>query len=389
MESLAQQIDTALQTKNLPLLISTFSTFHTLGGGERRTLSAHFVRSLTNPQYVTFLEGQIFSSPDGISAVETALTNLPTSVEGGADNVLRHFLFDYLVNQGDYFDAARILERLRMDDDAGSVYFMTAAEKCDVYVKIAECYLEKDETSDADGAVTKAGGVVEDISDPEQHRALILRYKSTYARVLDANRKFLQAASRYLQLSQAVGDVEPEELLIVLGRAATCAILAPSGPQRQRILGLVFKDERLSQLETLPHFSAHPTILKKMYMNQILLKSELTRFESSLAPHQRAIMSDGLTIVERAVIEHNMIAVGKLYATIHFQELGALLGVEATRAETVAARMIVDGMLKGSIDQVDGVLSFEGGGNALVAWDDEITSFCVHLNRVTEAVRVD
>jgi COP9 signalosome complex subunit 4 len=100
--------------------------------------------------------------------------------------------------------------------------------------------LEEDEIVESDAAVTKAGSVVESISNPEQHMALILRYKSTYARVLDSNRKFLQAASRYHDLSQSSGDlIRAEDLLLMLGRAATCAVLAPSGPQRQRVLGHV------------------------------------------------------------------------------------------------------------------------------------------------------
>ena len=109
-----------------------------------------------------------------------------------------------------------------------------------VYVNIAECFLEEDAIVESDSAVTKAGSVVESIQNPDQHMALILRYKSTYARVLDSNRKFLQAASRYHDLSQSSSDIiRAEDLLAMLGRAATCAILAPSGPQRQRVLGHV------------------------------------------------------------------------------------------------------------------------------------------------------
>jgi COP9 signalosome complex subunit 4 len=93
---------------------------------------------------------------------------------------------------------------------------------------------------ESDSAVTKAGSVVESIAKPEEHMALILRYKSTYARVLDSNRKFLQAASRYHDLSQSSTElIRAEDLLGMLGRASTCAILAPSGPQRQRVLGHV------------------------------------------------------------------------------------------------------------------------------------------------------
>ena len=109
-----------------------------------------------------------------------------------------------------------------------------------MYVNIAECFLQEQETVEADSAVTKAGSVVEQIDNPEQHKTLILRYKSTHSRVLDSNRKFLQAASRYHDLSQSSTDlIRAEDLLIMLGRAATCAVLAPSGPQRHRVLGLV------------------------------------------------------------------------------------------------------------------------------------------------------
>lgn len=250
---------------------------------------------------------------------------------------------------------------------------------------------------------------------------------STYARVLDANRRFLQAAGRYHELSQfgrtssatagadggqdggkvgsgdgdggddrAVTVVDANELLEFLGRAATCAILAPSSSQCQRILGLVFKDERLSQLDALTHFETHSAILTKMYMNQVIRHdADLTTFENSLADHQRAVMSDKLTIIQRAIIEHNMVAVGHIYQTIYFDELGVLLDVSEERAETVAAKMIVDGSLEGgSIDQVEGMLVFDkmgsgrGGGKGLVAWDEAITSFCVQLNRVTDAIRV-
>ena len=127
-----------------------------------------------------------------------------------------------------------------------------------VYVRIAECFLEEDEIVESDAAVTKAGTVVESIQNPEQHMALILRYKSTYARVLDANRKFLQAASRYHDLSQSSGNlIQAEDLLAMLGRAATCAILAPSGPQRQRVLGHVSQDFAIFSIQALVGSSCH------------------------------------------------------------------------------------------------------------------------------------
>lgn len=165
----------------------------------------------------------------------------------------------------------------------------------------------------------------------------------------------------------------------------------------QRVLGIVYKDERLHLLDSIPEFQSHSSILTNMYLNRIIQKPSLEKFESSLAEHQKAIMSDGLTIVERGVLEHNMVAVSHLYTSIYLVELGKLLGVvDADKAEKVAAKMIGDGSLSGEIDEVEGVLKFfhssgavnsERGRSQLLQWDETITEFCEQLNKVTDAVR--
>ncbi len=125
-----------------------------------------------------------------------------------------------------------------------------------------------------------------------------------------------------------------------------------------------------------------------MYNNQIIGKEELTTFEASLAPHQKAVMGDGLTLMERGVVEHNMIAVGRLYQSVYISELGRILGVDAHKAEKIAANMIMDGSLNGSIDQVDGLLEFHQGGTPSSNWDKSITDFCIELNRVADVIKL-
>ena len=391
-----QTLTTAIQQNNYEALSTLFSStpsptsWLSLGQGEQRTLAALFIKlSITTP---TFLP-QAFASPHALEAIHKALGHLPTSVEQAYDNQLRHLLFAYLVEEeDDYRAAANVLAGCRMEDvDDTSVYYISPQDKTDIYVKIAECFLNEEDISEADSFVTKAGSAVQNIAEPSQHVALILRYKTCYARVLDLNRKFLQAATRYHELS-LVGSktdiVHAEELLEFLGKAATCAILAPRTAQCQRILGLVYKDERLGMLDAIPKFQTHSAIVTKMYMNQVIRREEeLKTFEESLAEHQTAIMGDGLTILDRALIEHNMVSASRLYASIYFTNLAHLLGVSAERAEKVASKMIMDGSLEGSIDQVEGLLNFQAQKQALVNWDDSITSFCLQLNRVTDAVR--
>mmetsp|Transcript_1245 Transcript_1245/g.2732 ORF Transcript_1245/g.2732 Transcript_1245/m.2732 type:complete len:396 (+) Transcript_1245:46-1233(+) len=392
MDAFVQKINACVQNSDYTSLQMVFaggpSSWQSLGQGEQRSLSAHFIHTAVSSQ--TFLP-QAMSNGAMMDVFLTALGHLPTTpVENGADNKLRQMIFDYKVNEdGDYSAAARVLSGMRMEDDSKSVCYFDPADKCNVFVKIAECFLAEDEISEADSAVNKAGQIVESITNPDKHLGLILRYKSTYARVLDNNRKFLQAAGRYHDLSDQTNSnlIPSDDLLRMLGNAATCAILSPSGPQRQRVLGHIFKDPRLNQLDSIPQFETHATILKKMFKFQILEKEELVKFEASLQEHQKARMGDGLTIMERGVVEHNMIAVSKIYKTIYTSELAVKLGVGTEKAEKIAANMIMECSLEGSIDQVDGLVEFHENETPNSSWDKGISDFCMNLNRVTETVQ--
>jgi COP9 signalosome complex subunit 4 len=175
----------------------------------------------------------------------------------------------------------------------------------------------------------------------------------------------------------------------MLGRAVTCAILAPSGPQRQRVLSSIVNDPRLSALDSIPDFATHGTVLKKMYTHQIIRPNELVQFDASLAEHQKAVMGDGLTIMERAVVEHNMIAVADLYESIYLSELAWILGVTQTKAESIAASMIMDGSIQASIDQVDGLLLFTNDEHPTEMYDRLVNNFCTELNNVVANIKAN
>ncbi len=88
------------------------------------------------------------------------------------------------------------------------------------------------------------------------------------------------------------------------------------------------QDERVKSSE-------HAAILEKMYLEQRLFRSDIAAFEQGLLPHQKAVLANGFTVLEQAFLEHNMLAVSKIYTSMHFQELGTLLGVNAKKAEKV------------------------------------------------------
>ena len=123
------------------------------------------------------------------------------------------------------------------------------------------------------------------------------------------------------------------------------AILSEAGPQRQRLLATLYKDERSAKAESY-------LVLKKVYLDRILTKREIEMFAKTLQVHQQARLADGATVLERAVIEHNVLSASKLYENITFEQLGNILEIDAEKAEKVAAKMMMEERLSGSIDQV-------------------------------------
>ena len=115
-------------------------------------------------------------------------------------------------------------------------------------------------------------------------------------------------------------------------------------------------------------------ILEKMYLDRLIKRTELKEFESKLMPHQKATTADGSTIVDHAVIEHNLLAASKLYNNITFAGLGALLEIPSEKAERIASKMISEGRLEGHIDQIDSTVHF-GRQNVLEAFDGQVALY--------------
>ncbi|KAG0327052.1 COP9 signalosome complex subunit 4 [Podila horticola] len=118
------------------------------------------------------------------------------------------------------------------------------------------------------------------------------------------------------------------------------------------MLATLYKDDRSQRL---PHYS----ILEKMYLDRVLRSNEVSEFASTLKQHQLALLPDNTTVLDRAVIEHNLLSASKIYNNISFEELGALLGVKAEQAEARASKMMGEGRMSGSIDQIERLIFFD------------------------------
>ena len=195
----------------------------------------------------------------------------------------------------DFDKAARVLERINLESQSSE------DERAALLIQIAELWFEDDDAVNAEKFINRAAHVMHLVGDP----ALQVRFKVCHARIADSKRKFLVAAFSYYQLSNQE-NVNPEDLLALLGMAATCAILSPAGPQRSRILTVLRKDARSVKLDQFD-------VLEKMHAGKIIKRPEVRRFEEQLADHQRTVSQEGYSVLEKALIEHNIEVISKIY----------------------------------------------------------------------------
>jgi COP9 signalosome complex subunit 4 len=80
------------------------------------------------------------------------------------------------------------------------------SEKLHVYVRIVRLLLEDEDSVQAETYYNRAALLVHSATD----REIILQFKLCQARISDYSRKFLEAASRYHELSY-VGEIDEEE----------------------------------------------------------------------------------------------------------------------------------------------------------------------------------
>ncbi|KAH8593698.1 hypothetical protein B0O99DRAFT_662566 [Bisporella sp. PMI_857] len=301
---------------------------------------------------------------------------------------VRELMADAHENDEDFLSSAKVLAGIPLESSQRKV---ANEDKVRFWIRITRNYLEIDDTTLAEQYLNKAKNLIYTVDD----RDLNLHFKLCQARIQDARRNFLAAAQGYQDIS-FMPFVAEEERLHTLSMAIKCAVLAPAGPARSRALGRLYKDERAATLEEFG-------ILEKMFLDRLLTPKEVEKFAEGLQVHQLARTADGSTVLAKAVMEHNLRGASRLYTNIRFDALGLLLGLDEDKAEEATARMIEQGRLVGRIDQIERVISFEGGeatgekgsgraegvvGKELRRWDSNVQGLAEEVEKVTSELQL-
>ena len=304
------------------------------------------------------------------------------------DAAIREIVADAYQEQEEWTESAKMLQGINLESSQRKIL---DDDKVKIFMRICRLYLEEDDTTTAESYLNRAKNLIYKVQDTQ----LNLEFQLSQARVLDSRRRFLDASSSYHSISFSPVLAE-EERTRCLSSAVTCAVLAPAGPQRSRALAKLYKDERAPQVKEFG-------ILEKMFLDRLLSTEEVDRFASGLQPHQLAKTGDGTTVLAKAVVEHNLLSASRLYANIGIKELGTLLGCDAEKAEDYASTMLEQGRLNGRIDQIDGIIFFDGGegtgtktksgqahkaaGGDLRKWDAKVQGIAEEVERVASMLQ--
>lgn len=302
------------------------------------------------------------------------------------DTAIKYAVADAYEEEQEYSESAKILQKISLDSSQRTV---SADDKAKLWIRIVRCYVEEEDPTSALSYLNRIKNVIWEVTDKETR----LHFQLNQAKILDSQRSFLDASAAYHAISQET-TVDEEERLKALSEAMKCAVLAPAGPLRGRTLAKLYKDDRADSVE-------EHGILEKIFLDRLLSPEEVTEFREKLAPHQLAKTSDGSTVLDKAVLEHNLLAASKLYSNIGIDQLGHLLGVQGDKAEEYAAKMVEQGRLAGYIDQIDRFIFFEGEGtgdkltahkDAVVGremrkWDANVQGLAEEVEKVTTMVQ--
>jgi COP9 signalosome complex subunit 4 len=209
---------------------------------------------------------------------------------------------------------------------------------------------------------------------PSDHTTPALHHEflGLQAQIFDRKRKFFDAGLRFYECS--VKDDDEGERREYLRRSIVCGILCNAGPQRSKLLATLVKDERVAQ------FGDLSSVVTTVNASRFVRPEDIKTLTGFLEPHHtNEVNAAGQTALQAAVAQHNLQAASRFYSNLSLTDLGELLGIQGQTvdAEKIAAQMIAEGRLDGSIDQVDNYIYFSHNNDAtLREWDAHILDTC-------------
>lgn len=144
-------------------------------------------------------------------------------------------------------------------------------------------------------------------------------------------------------------------------------------------MGLLHKEERVKSLQFYD-------VMSKFFNGEIIRQAHVKDFRNSLEEHQNVQGTDGYTVLDRALIEHNIVIISRIYMNITFKELGNFLGITPAQAEETVAKMVGEKRIEAVLDQANELVEFEEEGKQQQTYNAQIKAACDNVDELKEDI---
>ena len=262
----------------------------------------------------------------------------------------------------------------------------SAVSKCEQNIEAAELLLQTEDTTSALRHIQASKKIIREMKSSkhgDKKKELTIKCRGAHARILEADNKYLAAAWNYYMITifddiKTEDPVTNKELKKGMDNSIKCCILAKACTARDELMQKLYDDPRSIN-------SISCTMLRNMHQKRIISPQDMEDFGKLLPMQDQIKLIGEYTILQKAVYEHNMRAISRIYKNINIKDLSFLLGISMEAAEDLARVMIYENRLHGTIDQVDNEITFNQHEDVRF-WDIQIKQLLSVLNECVDMI---
>ena len=282
------------------------------------------------------------------------------------------------------FALLRIFFRCFIMDEFKDSLLIAAIEQCEENIQSAQLLLETKDTLNATRHIRACKKIIKEMKDIDKRKELEIKCRACHARIHEAKGKYLAASFNYYEISKyeipLISDsIAHKERSNALDNAIKCIILAKPCSARDDLLQKIYKDKR-------SEISLSFKMIRCLYENRIISQTDQDEFGQTLPLKDQVTLIGEYTILQKAIYEHNMRAIARLYKNIRIKDLSLLLGLSMDASEDLARSMIGENRLHGVIDQIDKEITFDDE-RPLYSWNIQIKETLLGLHKATELIQ--
>lgn len=255
--------------------------------------------------------------------------------------------------------------------------------QCEEYLAAAKLLLEAEDIRGAMARIRDCEKLIQTQSSSLMKTALDVKWRACRSHIFEVRNKYLAASYNYFEISMISysGDdaIASQEISNALDNGIKCVILAQHSTHRVAVLRRLMNDERV------PH-SLGFRLIQCFHEQRIISKSMMEDYAKTLSLKDQMKCIGNWTVLQQSVYQHNMRSLANMYSNISFEDAAVLLDLSETEVEDIARGMMLKKQLKGSIDQIDAMLTFDNNYDGLHSFDSNIEEFLKDLEFTAERI---